>query len=121
MSERATVLVLGRRRTDNMPSLTRMQEILRPASATVPGMDATIATAHSMRITGTGVVEPMMGKCWSCGKECSGIVCDECNKGPDVVPATANTIYPCMGGCPMGGACVADPVDQAKVDQCPEC
>lgn len=23
--------------------------------------------------------------------------------------------------CPMGGACVADPIDQAMVDQCPEC
>jgi hypothetical protein len=44
----------------------------------------------------------------------------------------ANTIYgtvalldrpcaPSMDGCPMGGACVSEPIDQAKVDQCPEC
>ena len=113
MSANPTVLVLGRRRTDNMPSLTRMLEILKPAS--VPGMDATVSS--SVRIT--GVTEPMMGKCWVCGAETSGTVCDSCNKGPDITPVSATCVT--MGGCPMGGACVADPIDQAKVDQCPEC
>ncbi len=31
------------------------------------------------------------------------------------------TCAPTAEGCPMGGACVADPIDQAAVDQCPEC
>lgn len=79
MSATSTVLVLGRRTTDNMPSLTRMKEILGTAS----GMDASVSS--SVRIIGQ--------------RACS----------------------PTMGGCPMGGACVADPIDQAAVDQCPEC
>jgi hypothetical protein len=84
MTTTPTVLVLGRRRTDNMPSLTRMQEILRPREGTsAPGMDASVSS--SVRITGQRVCEPV------------------------------------MDGCPMGGACVADPIDQAAVDQCPEC
>lgn len=118
MSERATVLVLGRRKTDNMPSLTRMLEILKPREGEAPpGMDATVSS--SARITGTTVTEPMMGKCWVCGKSCSGTVCDDCNKGPEVARVAVTCAS--MGGCPMGGACVADPIDQAKVDQCPEC
>lgn len=80
MSANPTVLVLGRRRTDNMPSLTRMLEILKPAP--VPGMDASVSS--SVRITGKRVCDP-------------------------------------VAGCPMNGACVADPIDQAAVDQCPEC
>lgn len=83
MSENPTVLVLGRRRTDNMPSLTRMLEVLKPREASAPGMDATVSS--SVRITGQRVCAPA------------------------------------MGSCPMGGACVADPIDQAAVDQCPEC
>lgn len=42
-----TVLVLGHRKTDNMPSLTRMLEILRPQ----PGMHVE-APAGSVRVTG---------------------------------------------------------------------
>jgi hypothetical protein len=115
MSANPTVLVLGRRRTDNMPSLTRMLEILKPAP--VPGMDASVSS--SVRIT--GVTEPRMGNtCWVCGAPISsGTVCSDCNKGPGI--ASTDVTCPAMGGCPMGGACVADPIDQAKVDQCPEC
>lgn len=83
MTTTPTVLVLGRRKTDNMPSLTRMREILRPAPDTTPGMDATVSS--SVRVTG------------------------------------ARTCDPVMNGCPMGGACVADPIGQAAVDQCPAC
>lgn len=78
-----TVRVLGRRKTDNMPSLTRMLEILKPREGdATPGMDATVSS--SVRISDRRACDPVMG-------------------------------------CPMGGACVADPIDQAKVDQCPEC
>ncbi len=101
-------------RADNMPSLTRVREIL--------GANATVPTARGGSVlTAKRVCEPSMGKCWVCGAPCSGTVCDNCNKGPEVTPATSvDTCAPSMG-CPMGGACVEDPIDQARVDQCPEC
>lgn len=52
MSDTPTVLVLGRRTTDNMPSLTRMLEILKPRD----GMAVEVPAA-SVRINGC----PRMG------------------------------------------------------------
>lgn len=68
MSDTPTVLVLGRRKTDNMPSLTRMLEILKPREGdATPGMDATVSS--SVRIT--GCPDPHMtelaGVCEECG------------------------------------------------------
>lgn len=61
MSDRPTVLVLGRRKTDNMPSLTRMLEVLKPTTGPTVrgGMDATVTSSSSVRITGTTC--PRMG------------------------------------------------------------
>lgn len=70
-----TVLVLGQRRTDNMPSLTRMLEILKPREGETPGMDATMPTS-SVRITAQAPV--VMGgphdDCCDCG-------CEGCGNG----------------------------------------
>lgn len=46
--ERPTILVLGTRRTDNMPSLTRMLEILRPVPTfiDVTGIDTMPSGMH---------------------------------------------------------------------------
>lgn len=119
MSNGVSITVGTRYREPNMPSLARVLEKLgqRPA----PGMDASVSS--SVRITGQRVCSPTMGNtCWVCGASISsGTVCSDCNKGPGAVPATRATCSPTMGGCPMGGACVVDPIDQAAVDQCPEC
>jgi hypothetical protein len=61
---------LGRRKTDNMPSLARVLEILAPREeAPVPGMDASVS--NSVRITGKRVCDPVAGEgngwCDACG------------------------------------------------------
>jgi hypothetical protein len=58
----APTIVLGRCTTDNMPSLTRVLEILRPS-----GMDATVG--GSVRITGKTVTCPRMDGCTLTGGE----------------------------------------------------
>lgn len=68
MSAAPTVLVLGRRTTDNMPSLTRMLEVLKPVSG---GMDATVSS--SVRITSC----PKMGS-QSLPDHCSVTGTQEC-------------------------------------------
>lgn len=77
MSEPSTVLVLGRRRSDNMPSLTRMLEVLKPITepAARSGMDATVVTAESVRITGRAPI--VMGP----HDDCCGCGCEGCNDG----------------------------------------
>ena len=72
--ERPTVTVLGRDRKSNMPSLTRMLEILKPVPVDqVPphllsGMD--VAPAGSVRICGR--VDPMMGEGTATCPDCLG-------------------------------------------------
>lgn len=98
-----TVLVLGRRTTDNMPSLTRMLEILKPRD----GMD--VAPCGSVRITRT------------CPKMGGGNPWEDDPNAPipkDPGPKPKAAALP--DHCSITGTQTC-PDDQAVIDTCPTC